>query len=160
MRALTAQRFLASYARVQGIAFMESGMAHEPIIIFSPVCVLPAVIAYARSLATLVLGEGADAVLEVHSVDQVESVFGIEQHVGPLDASVAGTLRTLLLSRGFDLMCHAHAVRKSLDLQRLIDFFANEDGRAYLNGSQAIEMDLPAEISREVLAEADHRQFR
>ncbi|MBY0464036.1 MAG: hypothetical protein K2W33_03745 [Burkholderiales bacterium] len=130
-------------------------VAHDPLIVMSPVCFLPVVIAYARSLAKQVLGPGGEAVLEFSTQTRPESVFGLSQNLSSLDASVAGTLRTLLLSRGFDLLCQEHAHPPGvLPLEKLETYFSSAEGQRYLQGHADINLDLPIEVSQEVLNQA------
>ena len=156
MRAITAQRFLSAYALTQGVSFTEDvdgqPVVHDPLIVLSPVCFLPAVIAFARSLSNQVLGSGAEAVLEISTQTKQESLLGVQQNVGPLDSSVAGIFRTLILSRGFDLMCSAHVGPQGrIQLERLEAFFLSPEGRSYIAGTTDIALDLPDEVAQDVL---------
>lgn len=155
MRSITAQRFLASYAITQGIRFVEDvdgqPVAHDPLVVMSPVCFLPAVIAYTRSLTKQVLGQGAEVVLEISTQIKPESLLGVSQQLSALDASIAGVFRTLLLSRGFDLLCADHVQSPGiLHLEKLESYFSSVPGRAYLMGEADIDLDLPNEMVQEI----------
>lgn len=159
MRAISAQRFLSSLSVTNRVHFVEhvngQPVIHDPLVVLSPVCFLPAVIAYSRSLAKCVLGDKSESLLEVSTSKNDGSIFGISQNVSPLDSSVAGMLRTLLLSRGFELLCRDHGEASGhLPLEKLEEFFLTPAGQQYLIGSTDIAISLPDEMAHEILTQS------
>mgnify|MGYP000866686203 CR=1 FL=1 len=163
MRAITAQRFVGAYALERGVLFTEvidgATSSHDPSIVFSPVCFLPVVLSYARVLAKHVWGDDSVALLEISSRLNPDSVLGIEQQCAALDSSVAGTLRALLLSRGFDLLVEQFSTLSSqgecqVALEKLESAFVSPVGRLCLIGERDLSIDVSDETASELVRNA------
>lgn len=104
MRAIPAQRLLASHAMNMGATFAFASMAApdesatvDPIVVFSPSMYLPAVIAKAEAIAKFVFGS-ADVLGVKRTVNEL-GILGVEADVMAIDGSPEGVLRSLLLTR-------------------------------------------------------------
>ena len=144
LRAIPAQRFLASHARGLGVVFVfkqphlpEDMAPIDPIVVFSPAMYLPAVISKAEALAKFVFGS-ADA-LGVRRAVHDMGVLGVEADVMSIDGSPEGLLRATLLARAseqvFELGEFALSRRQEIDLARVTSYYRG-DGALAIRGEE------------------------
>lgn len=146
MRAIPAQRFLASHAKVCQLTFvemLEPGATVEmpAIVAYSPVVLLPAVIATARVLA-LHLFE-SDAMLAIDPPRGGSGYLGVCVNLGPIDSTPEGLLRALLLKRASDILfrVHAKADASRICVSDLLTAYQTEKGQRILLGQALEEVD-------------------
>lgn len=143
MRAIPADRLLASHAAALKVAFAFEGMGHagealqiEPIVVFSPAMYLPAVIAKAEAIAKFLFG--SSEVLGVRRSVNDMGVLGVEADIMPIDGSPQGILRSLLVVRAseqlFDFQLNSPGLQ-FIDLARVTAYYRTE-GAAALRGER------------------------
>lgn len=155
MRSLPAQRLLASYAQTQGISFSEKqadgeAVPVDAIVALSPAGFLPAVIAFARSVAINAFGPDGDRILDTRCRANVDTALGVLANVSAMDSSPAGLLRGLILSRGFDLLCESFAVNGKLDVDNITEAFSSDFGSRCLLGIDMLQISVPNEMIGDV----------
>ncbi len=121
MRSLPAQRLLSSHADVSGYSFNFKGQAlSSSLIVFSPVMLMPVVVAFAKSIALNVFGSSSVLDAECEIADSGKSLLGVIAKVGPADGSPQGLIRASLLAGASDLIFRMHAKANVLDLADVI----------------------------------------
>lgn len=147
LRAIPAQRLLASHAATLGAVFtfpdvaMTGGrepVAVDGIVVFSPAMFLPAVISKAQALAKFVFGS-ADVLGVDRSVNDL-AVLGVEADVMTIDGSPQGVLRSLLLTRASEQLFEFNINNRAdttqvIDLARVTAYYRSE-GAPALRGEQ------------------------
>jgi hypothetical protein len=143
LRAISAQRFLASDAALFGAVFTAlpslSGASHNSndkvplgrLTVLSPAMFLPAVIAQAEAIAKFAFG--STEVLGVRRKQNELGLFGVEADVLAIDGSPAGILRSTLLLRASQQVFKLNTAERLLqivDLSGIREYYVTEGADA------------------------------
>lgn len=142
MRAIPTQRLLASHADVSGYRFIYRGeVLSSSLIVFSPVMLMPVVVACAKSIALNSFASTSVLDAECEIGNPGESLLGVVAKVGPCDGSPQGLIRASLLTGGSDLVFRMHANDANfLDLADVIAAY-EKDASVLLSDDMLSTMD-------------------
>ena len=141
MRAIPAQRLLGAHAKQSRVIFKSDSdriLTVPPLLVFSPVMYLPAVVAKAKALAELAFGSS-----DMLGIKRTagHGLLNQEADVLAIDGTAPGILRAALLTRASEMVFGFSGDKEiQIDLGAVLQLYRDARHQAILAGELADEL--------------------